>query len=76
MSGYEVAERARRTPWGAGAFIVALTGWGNAEARARSEAAGFDRHLVKPVDPRQLLALIAEVRGRSVPMLAPLGLAR
>ncbi len=62
MSGYEVAERSRRTPCGARAFIVALTGWGSTDDRARSEAAGFDRHLVKPVDPPELMALIAEAR--------------
>ena len=47
-------------PWGARAFIVALTGWGQADDRARSEEAGFDRHLVKPVKPEELLALIEQ----------------
>jgi signal transduction histidine kinase/CheY-like chemotaxis protein len=70
MSGYEVAERARRTPWGARAFIVALTGWGSTDDRARSKAAGFDRHLVKPVDPRELMALIAEARDNAVDVVA------
>ncbi len=60
MSGYEVAQQARRTPWGAQAFIVALTGWGSPDDRARSKQAGFDRHLVKPVDPQALMALISE----------------
>jgi signal transduction histidine kinase/ActR/RegA family two-component response regulator len=76
MSGYEVAERARRTPWGTRAFIVALTGWGNSDDRARSKAAGFDRHLVKPVDPRELMALIAEGRDRPVHVESPLDAAR
>jgi signal transduction histidine kinase/CheY-like chemotaxis protein len=76
MSGYEVAERARRTPWGTRAFIVALTGWGNSDDRARSKAAGFDRHLVKPVDPRELMALIAEGRDRPVHVESPLDVAR
>lgn len=62
MSGYEVAQQARRTPWGARAFIVALTGWGSPDDRARSKEAGFDRHLVKPVDPQALIALIAELK--------------
>jgi len=76
MSGYEVAEQARRTPWGAQAFIIALTGWGNPDDRARSKAAGFDRHLVKPVDPRELMALIAEARDQLVRAVAPLDAAR
>jgi signal transduction histidine kinase/ActR/RegA family two-component response regulator len=62
MSGYEVAARARQTTWGSRAFIIALTGWGSANDRARSRAAGFDRHLVKPVDPKELMALLAEAR--------------
>jgi CheY-like chemotaxis protein len=76
MSGYEVAERARRTPWGTRAFIVALTGWGNSDDRARSKAAGFDRHLVKPVEPRELMALIAGARDRSAYVVDPLDAAR
>jgi signal transduction histidine kinase/CheY-like chemotaxis protein len=70
ISGHEVVERARRTPWGARAFIVALTGWGSTEDRARSKAVGFDRHLVKPVDPRELMMLIAEARDQPVPVVA------
>jgi CheY-like chemotaxis protein len=61
MSGYDVAREIRRTPRGAHAFIVALTGWGNAEDRTRSKDAGFDHHLVKPVKPEVLLALIGEL---------------
>lgn len=59
ISGYEVARELRRTPWGTEAFVVALTGWGQSEDRARSADAGVDQHLVKPVDPDQLLAAIA-----------------
>ncbi len=61
-TGYEVAREARATTWGERAFIVALTGWGSAEDRERTRAAGFDRHLVKPVQPKALLDLIAERR--------------
>lgn len=54
LSGYEVAQRIRAEPWGTTMTLVALTGWGQAEDRARSLAAGFDHHLVKPVQLRDL----------------------
>jgi CheY-like chemotaxis protein len=41
--------------------MVALTGFGSAEDHRRSRAAGFDRHLTKPVDPEALLDLLARV---------------
>lgn len=62
ISGYDVAREARRARWGAQAFIVALTGWGQPADRSRSHDAGFDRHLVKPVNPDSLMAMIAEFR--------------
>ncbi|MEO8184588.1 MAG: ATP-binding protein [Deltaproteobacteria bacterium] len=63
MSGYEAAEQARRSSWGEQALIVALTGWGSERDRVRSKQAGIDRHLVKPVNPEALMALIAEFRS-------------
>jgi DNA-binding response OmpR family regulator len=60
MSGYDVAREIRATRWGAEAFIIALTGWGDTDDRARSKDAGFDHHLVKPVKPDLLLELIAK----------------
>jgi len=65
MSGLEVCRRLRALPCGQGAFIVALTGWGQDEDRRRSESAGFDRHLVKPVDPEALIELAARLTSRS-----------
>ncbi|MDB5309415.1 MAG: luxQ 1 [Gemmataceae bacterium] len=50
LNGYEAARRIRAEPWGAGPFLVALTGWGTGDDRRRTHDAGFDRHLVKPVD--------------------------
>ena len=50
MNGIEVCRRMRREPWGRAIRIVAVTGWGQDEDRRRSSEAGFDRHLVKPVD--------------------------
>ncbi len=60
MSGYEVARELRCCDWGAHALLMALTGWGQADDRARSQAAGFDWHLVKPVKPEQLLELVQQ----------------
>ena len=50
MDGYEVARRLRELPQTRESLLVALTGYGQAEDRERSNAAGFDDHLVKPVD--------------------------
>jgi CheY-like chemotaxis protein len=58
LNGYEVARRIRLEPWGSTATLVAITGWGQAEDKDLSREAGFDRHLVKPVDPDTLLKLI------------------
>ena len=60
MNGYEVCRHLRAQPWAQQVVIVALTGWGQADDRRRSEAAGFDRHLVKPVDPDLLVRLLTE----------------
>jgi signal transduction histidine kinase/ActR/RegA family two-component response regulator len=59
LDGYEVARRLRRQPGTEAVHLVALTGYGQAEDRLRSEAAGFDDHLVKPVDFAALAHLIA-----------------
>ncbi len=63
MDGYEVTRRLRDDPdLAAGlALVVAVTGYAEDEARNRSSAAGFDRHLVKPVDPDVVLGLIASL---------------
>jgi CheY-like chemotaxis protein/two-component sensor histidine kinase len=50
MNGYEVCQAIRRRPWGARTIVVALTGWGQDEDRRRTRDAGFDGHLVKPVE--------------------------
>lgn len=63
MNGYEVCRRMRRQAWSSDAMIVALTGWGQEEDRRRSEDAGFDHHVVKPVEVSELVLLLA--RGKS-----------
>ena len=59
MNGYEVAERIRGQAWGNEILLIALTGWGQDSDRLRSKEAGFDRHLVKPVDPATLLEMLS-----------------
>ena len=61
LDGYEAARRMRQEPWSAETVLVALTGWGQDEDKRRSEAAGFNHHLIKPVDPTALEALLNRV---------------
>jgi signal transduction histidine kinase/DNA-binding response OmpR family regulator len=69
MDGYEVARRMRQLPATRDKLLVALTGYGQASDRLRGREAGFDEHLLKPVDPAVLNALIA----RDVPAAAETG---
>jgi CheY-like chemotaxis protein len=59
MDGYEVAREIRRLTWGNETLLVAVTGYGQEEDRRCSREAGFDAHLVKPVDPEALRALLS-----------------
>jgi PAS domain S-box-containing protein len=59
LNGYEACALIRRRPWGKGIVIVALTGWGQEEDRRRTLSAGFDAHLVKPVQYEAVRALLA-----------------
>jgi signal transduction histidine kinase len=61
LDGYEAARRIRALDGGAEITLIAITGWGQAEDRAKSSAAGFDHHLVKPVDLAALSLLFAPV---------------
>jgi CheY-like chemotaxis protein len=76
MSGFEVARKIRARPWGASVRLVAQTGWGQDEDRARAKEAGFDVHLTKPVD---YVALMRLMPGRlnmpppSAPLMAGAG---
>ena len=62
MDGTELAQQLRGLPHLQSAKMIALTGYGQASDKARSLAAGFDHHLVKPVDYEQLKALLAEIQ--------------
>jgi two-component system, sensor histidine kinase len=57
-NGYDLARNLRRLPQTAHARLVAITGWGQEDDRRRSREAGFDLHLVKPVEPSQLVDII------------------
>jgi PAS domain S-box-containing protein len=63
MNGYETAEQIRRQPWGTQIMLAALTGWGQDEDRQKSQDAGFDVHLVKPVQIETLRELLASTRA-------------
>ncbi|MBQ5942616.1 ATP-binding protein [Massilia sp. AB1] len=60
MDGYEAARRMRELPGMRDVLLAALTGWGAAEDRARSREAGFDHHLLKPAQPAEVQAVLAE----------------
>jgi signal transduction histidine kinase/ActR/RegA family two-component response regulator len=64
MDGYEVARRIRQRPEFANLTLIAITGWGQAEDRLRSRAAGFQHHLVKPADPGALQVLLNELDAK------------
>ena len=65
LNGYEACRQIRDQAGGAARTIVACTGWGQADDRLRSDEAGFDQHLVKPVDPEVLFELLAAVAVRT-----------
>jgi len=58
LDGHEVCRRVREQPWGKDIVVIALTGWGQEDDRRKSEEAGFNGHLVKPVDYDKLLELL------------------
>lgn len=58
MDGYEAARQLRQQPWGRCIKLVAITGWGQARDVERALEAGFDHHVVKPVDRKLLESLL------------------
>ena len=62
MTGYDVCRTIREQDWASGVPIIALSGWGGSDAFDESRDAGFDAHLVKPVDPADLLDLLSTLR--------------
>jgi PAS domain S-box-containing protein len=64
LNGYELATKIRAEPWGRSAVLVAVTGWGQEQDRQRAIDAGFDYHLVKPLAPAELKALLLGVSAQ------------
>jgi signal transduction histidine kinase len=74
LDGYHVARQIRQTPWGRDIVLVAVTGWGQENDRRRTREAGFDAHLVKPVDfglVRGLLGRAPAPERLSQPVVGP-----
>ena len=70
MNGYDAARSIRQEPWGQGMVLIATTGWGQDADRQRSRDAGFDHHLIKPLDPAALLGLLASIKQVSAESIA------
>ncbi len=65
MDGNALARHLRALPQTAASLLVAITGYGQDSDRKETSAAGFDYHLVKPIDPNELLSILAELDSRS-----------
>jgi CheY-like chemotaxis protein len=63
MDGYEVARQLRARPYGSSLILVALTGWAGRDVRTRAADAGFDYHLVKPVNWEELEKIVDSARA-------------
>ena len=66
VNGYDLAKQIRQRPWGKDVVLVALTGWGQAQHRLRSQESGFNHHLTKPVE-FDLLQQILTAAGNCLP---------
>jgi PAS domain S-box-containing protein len=62
LNGFEACRRIRQEPWARNTVFIALTGWGQEEDRRLSREAGFDHHMVKPVDPQALMKILTSLR--------------
>lgn len=58
LNGFDMAQRLRAKPWAKDVLLIALSGWGQDQDKERSSQAGFDMHLVKPIDPATLMAVL------------------
>jgi CheY-like chemotaxis protein len=67
LNGFDCARELRSRPWCDDVLLVALTGWGQEQDRRRSREAGFDHHLVKPVEPDVISQLLHRKRGAARP---------
>jgi CheY-like chemotaxis protein len=67
MNGYDACRRIRHASWGQEVLLIAQSGWAQEADKQRSREAGFDAHLVKPVDHEELLRLLARGPQRPAP---------
>jgi CheY-like chemotaxis protein/two-component sensor histidine kinase len=63
LDGMEACRRIRSQPWGKNIVLIAVTGWGQEEDRRLTHEAGFDHHMVKPVNPTDLMQLLAGLQA-------------
>jgi CheY-like chemotaxis protein len=63
LNGYDACRRIRQQQWGKGMLIVALTGLGEEHDRRLAEEAGFNHHMLKPVDPDELMRSLASLHA-------------
>ena len=59
LNGYEACRQMKAQAWEKKMILIAVTGWGQDDDRRKSQEAGFDHHMVKPVDPQALMKLLA-----------------
>jgi CheY-like chemotaxis protein len=75
LNGYEAARKIRSQPWGKQMVLIALTGWGQQQDRRRTQEAGFDAHLTKPVNYGAIMEILAKLpattAGTKDPSSAP-----
>jgi len=64
LNGYEACRQIRAQPGGEALLLIAQTGWGQDEDRQLTREAGFDHHLVKPLDPHALMKLLDGFQAR------------
>ncbi|HET7004555.1 MAG TPA: ATP-binding protein [Candidatus Binatia bacterium] len=65
LDGYQAAKRIRQQPWGKQMILIALTGWGQQQDRRRTQEAGFDAHLTKPVNYEAIVTLLTNLANSS-----------
>ena len=66
LNGYEACRQMKAQAWDKNMILIAVTGWGQANDRRKAREAGFDDHLVKPVDPQALMKLLAKLESVKV----------
>lgn len=71
MNGYEICQALRKQPALNDTIFIAQTGWGQKEHRERTKEAGFDYHLVKPVDIKALTHILLMLENKKIPAKEP-----